>query len=126
MSTAVPCAADGISALVGTFSSDEGFNREVALSVNTGLYGIDAVFQACYTFTDRCFFHFSHKGGEDVVLSMRRKREDGDVDDLIGEFVNELINQRVRIDLFRRTHLLREMIVAQAFTEADLLKPGMG
>jgi His-Xaa-Ser system protein HxsD len=119
-------ACDGLSVLLERFPRDGVFDHEAMLTIGTALYGTDAVFQACYTFTDRCFFQLSPGDGDAVTVFVRRKCEDDDLEDLVGEFANELLNQRIRIDLFRRTHALREMIVAQAFTEADLLDGGDG
>jgi His-Xaa-Ser system protein HxsD len=39
---------------------------------------------------------------------------------IAGEFGNELISQRIRLDLAEETRPVRELIVAQAFAEADL------
>jgi hypothetical protein len=40
---------------------------------------------------------------------------------VVGEFSNELINQQVRRDVANETKAVRELIVAQAFAEADLI-----
>jgi His-Xaa-Ser system protein HxsD len=50
-----------------------------------------------------------------------RKTPDCDLHSLAGEFSNELINQRVRLQIASETRAIRELIVAQAFAEADLL-----
>jgi His-Xaa-Ser system protein HxsD len=117
----------GIALWPDTFQHDGVLDHEAVLNIDTELYGIDALFQACYAFTDRCYFHLSAmKDGKEVSVYLRRKNSDGEIADVAGEFANELVNQRVRLDLFRRTHALREIIVAQAFTEADLIERAEG
>ena len=46
------------------------------------------------------------------------------MNELAGEFSNELVNQKVRLDVAAETKAIRELIVAQAFAEADLLGGG--
>jgi His-Xaa-Ser system protein HxsD len=92
----------------------------VRLPVDTDLYTLEAVFRACYKFTDRCYL-FIERGDEHTVVVEIRSRHDGvDLDDIVGSFGNELIDQRLRAELARSTRVMRDLIVRQAFVEADL------
>jgi len=94
-------------------------DTELILKLNNTLYSDEIIFRAVYSFTGRCtilldridpdhvLVHFT--GGEPSALSS-----------LVGEFANELIDQRVRADVANETRAIRELIVAQAFAEADL------
>jgi hypothetical protein len=44
-----------------------------------------------------------------------------DTDHLAGSFLNDLIDQRLRIDIGEETRVIRELIVAQAFAAVDVM-----
>jgi His-Xaa-Ser system protein HxsD len=90
-----------------------------SLAIDVPLYGRAAVFRACYTFTDRCYLLLRPGAGEEIVIEFRAKEADTDLDQVLGEFANELIDQRVRDDLAAQTKGIRDLIVRQAFAEAD-------
>jgi His-Xaa-Ser system protein HxsD len=56
-----------------------------------------------------------------VRVCFGKKISDTSLANVAGEFSNELINQKVRLDIAAETRPIRELIVAQAFAEADLL-----
>jgi His-Xaa-Ser system protein HxsD len=89
----------------------------MTLHIDSSLYPEEAVFRACYAFTDRCYMFLQRSAGE-LSVSFRRRRQSADLETVVGEFSNELINQRVRYSLARETRPIRELIVAQAFAEA--------
>jgi len=94
----------------------------LCISVDTDLYSVDALFRVCYVFTDRCYLFLQPQTGSSVVdVRFTSKGSDCDMATLAGDFANELINQRVRRDIASETKAVRELIVAQAFAEADLL-----
>src|SRR4051812_13359621 len=90
---------------------------ESAFEVDTALYGRDALFQACYKFTDRCFLFLAVSAPEKVVVSFKPRDDSVSIDSVIGEFANELIDQRLRADIARETREVRQLIVRQAFLE---------
>lgn len=100
----------------------ENTDSSLGLSVNTDVYPLEVLFRVCYAFTDRCYL-FLESGDLESTINVRfsRKRNELDLAALANEFSNELINQRVRFDLANETRPIRELIVAQAFAEADLL-----
>jgi His-Xaa-Ser system protein HxsD len=89
----------------------------LVLQADSSLYPDEAVFRACYTFTDRCYL-FLEREGDALRVSFRKRRQSADLNGIVGEFSNELINQRIRHSLARETRAIREMIVSQAFAEA--------
>jgi His-Xaa-Ser system protein HxsD len=98
---------------------------QLSVCVNTDIYSTEALFRVCYLFTDRCYLFLSH-GEESSVIKVRftRKSDNSDMNEIAGEFSNELVNQKVRLDVAAETKQIRELIVAQAFAEADLLERG--
>ena len=97
-------------------------DETLQICVSLDLYPLEALFRVCYSFTDRCYLFLEHTEAPDVVkVHFGSKVPGSDLAIIAGEFSNELINQRVRLDIARETKPIRELIVAQAFAEADLL-----
>lgn len=100
----------------------ESSDGEITICVDLRIYTQAALFRVCYLFTDRCYLFLEPNETLSVVsVHLSGKSLSGDLAGIAGEFANELINQRVREDIARETGPIRELIVAQAFAEADLL-----
>jgi His-Xaa-Ser system protein HxsD len=96
------------------------------IEVHTRVYPLTAIFRACYLFTDRCYlFLDSDESGECIRVKLAGKEGNANLQAIAGEFCNELINQRVRHDIAKETRSIRELIVAQAFAEADFRSGSM-
>ena len=96
--------------------------KSLCIGVDTGVYSLDALFRVCYAFTDRCYLFLEPEDASSVIkVRFSRKTSDCDLATLAGEFSNELINQRVRLQIASETRAIRELIVAQAFAEADIV-----
>lgn len=91
----------------------------IRLTIDARLYPDDIVFRTCYLFTDRCYLFVSETGNHELAVEVRPKTAMSDVGSLAGDFGNELIDQKVRSDLSKETAVLRQLIVTQAFAEAD-------
>jgi His-Xaa-Ser system protein HxsD len=97
----------------------------LVVAVNSDLYSREALFRVCYLFTDRCYLFLSQESSSSTIqVRFTRKSPDTDLNKMAGEFSNELINQKVRLDIAVETKAIRELIVAQAFAEADLFDNG--
>ena len=98
---------------------DAGFPGEVATYlVDVNIYGPEALYRACYLFTDRCYLFLSQDEPTKISVEFRPKPHSAALPDVVGAFANELINQRLRADLTRETKAIRELIVGEAFGEA--------
>jgi His-Xaa-Ser system protein HxsD len=93
---------------------------ERQLTVDTQIYGEEALFRACYAFTDRCYLFLRDRGQSSVTVVFRKRQSPRTLDVLVEDFANELISQRVRASLAAETKRIRELIVTQAFAEGDL------
>ena len=97
----------------------------LAFEIETKIYSRAAILRTCYALTDRCFF-FVHQPYSDrsiLQVAMSRKTEDTDLEAIAGVFCHELIDQALRDHLAEETSGWRELIVAQAFAEGNLLDP---
>ena len=96
-------------------------DESLIICIDPNLYSMEALFRTCYLFTDRCYLFLEQdKEGPTIKVHFARKANDCDLTVIAGEFSNELINQKVRLDVAAETKPIRELIVAQAFAEADL------
>jgi His-Xaa-Ser system protein HxsD len=105
---------------------EEATDESLCICLDLTVYSLEALFRVCYAFTDRCYLFLAHgESSSSVKVRFARKSPDCDLGAVAGEFSNELINQKVRIDIAAETKPIRELIVAQAFAEADLLDRSM-
>jgi len=104
----------------------EGASRScLVLEIDLSIYEIESVLRACYKLTDRIYAHLNRDPAmpEKIQVAVLGRQPDEDVEALLGELCNELIDQQIRTALARETGPVREMIVAQAFAEGNLLDP---
>jgi His-Xaa-Ser system protein HxsD len=98
-------------------------NDELVLRVDRQVYSDEAIFRTCYIFTDRCYLFLDRDGSDHISIRFRRRQANGDLRRVVDEFGNELINQRLRIDLARDTRDIRQLIVSRAFADAEFNEP---
>jgi His-Xaa-Ser system protein HxsD len=93
----------------------------VSICVELAVYPLDVVLRTCHIFTARCyvFAHDVHDGM--VVVDFASRDEKESLRELTGEFSNALLDQHLRAQIAAETRAIRELLVAQAFCEADLL-----
>lgn len=93
-----------------------------AIQVDTTLYELDAVLRACYRLTDRCYLFLTRDQVADHLVNVSfMSKGSAEISSVIGEFCNDLLDQSLRIALSREFGSIRELIVAQAFAEGNLL-----
>src|SRR5215208_5318147 len=94
-----------------------------ALEIDAAIYHRSAVLRACYKLTDRCYFFLARRDEAVLVVTLLSKALDADLSLLVGELCNELLDQQLRHELSVEAGPVRELIVAQAFAEGNLLDP---
>lgn len=91
----------------------------LVLEFDEGLYPKDAVYGAAYIFIDRCYVHLDRpRPGR---ISARLKLKEGvkrSLDDLAGEFENELLGQAWRRQIIDENRQLIEQVTTQALAGA--------
>jgi len=99
-------------------------HNQAALEVDLTIYAERAVSRASYKFTDRCYLLLSRSEQPGwLKVTFGAKHEKQDLGPLLGEFCNELLDQQIRDDLSIEAGPIRDLIVAQAFAEGNLLDP---
>lgn len=114
MNTVLEGLPDGVVKVDGGASS-------VHLTVDTGLYPLEAVYSAAYVFLDRCyvFLDRTEDGKYRITLSTRELGADeGTLRAMVGEFANELLSCAWRHRITQQNRALIEQVTAQALAGA--------
>ena len=83
--------------------------------IDENIYPLDAIYGAAYLFVDRCFLFFNRIGDQKIEIHMKCKSESADLEEILGEFSNELLNHVIRFRLAESTSKIREYYMARAF-----------
>src|SRR6266498_5054454 len=101
---------------------DDITDMSLTISVETAIYSLDTLFRVCYDFTDCCYLFLQPVNKTSVVkVQFARKTSECNLSVIAGEFSNALIDQKVRTQIASETMSIRELIIAQAFAETDLI-----
>jgi His-Xaa-Ser system protein HxsD len=98
-------------------------NTSYSFKVDTTIYSKSCIFRTCYKFTDNVYIFLSRSpdDADSIIVSITPKSSIEDLNRIILEFQNELIDQNTREILENEFGPLRDLIVAQAFSEGNLL-----
>jgi len=91
------------------------------ITIDLAVYPLDAVLRACHPFTARWYVHVRSAGEGQVTVDFEPRDENKPPRGIAGEFANALLDARLRTLIAAETREIRELLVAQAFCEADLL-----
>jgi len=95
---------------------------EITFLVDENIYRRSALLRACYWLTDRCYVFISREGENFFGVNLRLKKHSGaELQTIAGEFANSLLDFELRAQIDEETTTVRELIVAKAFAEGNLL-----
>jgi His-Xaa-Ser system protein HxsD len=103
-------------------SAESNHRSEKTLLVDQGVYSREALLRTCYWFTDRCYVFITRPDSGHYAVNLTQKPGAPALETVAGEFTNALLDWQVRLDIQRETADLRELIVAKAFAEGNLLE----
>lgn len=104
----------------------------VVLEVSLNGYSLTALHKVAHRFTDRYYVHLNPVGEESpaqYLVRLQPKPSNAkdfgslDVENLAGEFANELLDQTLREEVARESEPVRNLILAHALSSADFLHP---
>ncbi len=95
-------------------------NNTIKFSFNLKDYPLEAVYGAAYVFIDQAYLFLDSKNKRkiDVYLKGKKKLSNKKLEGLKGEFLNELLNYTMRVNLAKGSRKLREFIIGQALVSA--------
>lgn len=89
--------------------------NKVLLTVPNEMYEKDAILNASYKFTDKCFIQIEPIDSNTEIL-FQSKTEEVDLEMIALNFGNELIDQQIRLNTGREYKIIREELVKKAFS----------
>ncbi|ALU37871.1 His-Xaa-Ser system protein HxsD [Clostridium autoethanogenum] len=84
--------------------------------INEEIYSLTAVMKTAYIFIEKVYIYFDYEKEKLIRVEFTPKEiKDKDfLKKLVGEFYNELLNQTLRIEIFKETKNIRELILGRA------------
>jgi His-Xaa-Ser system protein HxsD len=105
----------------------ETHDKVLSVVVNESVYSRDAVLRTAYWFTDRCYLHITRPEPGFFRIHFKAKASKPDLvvealEEVVGEFLNSLLDHQIRQDIESQTGRIRELLAAKAFAEAGVLE----
>ncbi|MBD3202663.1 His-Xaa-Ser system protein HxsD [Candidatus Woesearchaeota archaeon] len=88
--------------------------KYVIVSVNPKIYPMDVVYSASYVFLDKAYLILDGDPEEEIIVELRPKKKDQEIEILGREFNNELLNYAVYKNQARESKNIKEAIVNRA------------
>lgn len=100
--------------------------NQIVFRLNSKNYPLEAVLNAAYVFIDKVYVYLDGEPEKEICISLKSKNELDKIqlEALRGEFLNELLNYLVRIQIAKQNKKIREFIVGSALVHGlgtDLL-----
>lgn len=90
------------------------------LSLDGGVYAVEAVQKAAYRLIDRCAVLIDREGDR-ITCKITIDQQYADISDaIVADFQKELIDQQLRLQIKEETADVRNLILALAFSKAGL------
>jgi His-Xaa-Ser system protein HxsD len=83
--------------------------------VDPTFFGPEAVLNTAYLFTGECYIRLIATSEQGIVIAFTPKRPDVTIEVLVQQFLNELIDQQLRIQIRHDTAEIQRIIVSEAF-----------
>lgn len=89
------------------------------LFLDSRIYSKEAIVKTAHLFIHKCYINFNDYGDRQAKVDFSPKDEDIKVEEVIKDFLNELIDQQLRFIIKQDTHKIHELIVAEAFAPLE-------
>jgi len=90
-------------------------SNKLLLKIDDSIYEKEAVLNASYKFTDKCYINIESVDSK-IEVYFRCKDNSTNIEEIALSFENELIDQQVRINIGREFKEIREGLVKKAFS----------
>lgn len=91
------------------------------LRLNSKIYPLEAILNTCYTFIDRAYVFLDNDSErERIIVSLKGKQKVSSrkLEQLEGEFMNELLHCALRCQINKNNKKIREYIIGRALCSA--------
>jgi His-Xaa-Ser system protein HxsD len=99
--------------------ADDTTDGSVTMTVDLSVYCRDAILNTAYLFTDKYYVDVKTADEKTATVQMTPKDPAARREGAAQEFMNELIDQQLRVRLRRETAEIHRMIIAEAFAPLD-------
>jgi len=91
----------------------------LTIELDEGLYPKDAIYSAAYIFIDRCYVRLDRPKADKISVQLKLKEGvERSLDEMAGEFQNELLTQAWRSQIVDESQSLIEQVTTQALAGA--------
>lgn len=89
---------------------------QINVIVNSELYPLEAIYGACYVFLDKAYLRLSGDPKKEINVSIKPKEKEGKkkLEEISGDFLNELLNYSLRCKISSNNRKIREYIIGKA------------
>ena len=93
---------------------------QFVILLNPKIYPLEAVYGACYVFIDRAYLFLDGNPKKEIKVFIKSKQKSNPkkLEELVGEFENEILNYSLRLAVAKNTKKIRETIVERALFSA--------
>jgi His-Xaa-Ser system protein HxsD len=95
------------------------------IGVQPGVYGIEPILRAVHRFTDRCYVHVERQDQQLVLVRLQARNSTQNLHALAGQLCNDILDQSLRASVATATEPVRRLVIAQAFSQANLMRPDL-
>jgi len=88
--------------------------QELKLVIKEELYSRAAILKAAYVFSDQAYIYLDVPSNGEISIRFRAKKTDDNLEKIEGEFMNELLQYVLRLQIAKDNQKIREQIVEQA------------
>ena len=94
--------------------------NQITFYLNSKTYPLEAIYSTAYVFLDRVFVYLDGDPAKKIMVSLKGKEKlnKTQLENLQGEFQNELLNYLLRVEIAKRNQKVREFIVGTALVSA--------
>lgn len=95
--------------------------NEISFLIPVSVYSELVVLSAAYIFIDKCYVYLDKPSSDKFLVCLKLKDLKHNIDAFEGEFLNELLNQKLQEKIDQETGKIRELLIAQAFSDVELV-----
>jgi His-Xaa-Ser system protein HxsD len=100
----------------------------LTIEIDEGIYTKEAVLRTAYWFIDRCYLLIRRDSPGRLSVQIKAKAATLEnpapesLENVAGEFTNSLLEYQLRHEIESETGSIRELLIAKAFSDSDLLE----
>lgn len=98
-------------------------NDVASIAVDLRVYSKDSVLRTAHRFTDRCGVSIVQDSDQGWVVQLARRTSLDNLERMGHDFGNALLDETLRAQIRADTEPIRRLLIAQAFSEVNLLRP---